>query len=131
MTLKRVNPPELPDFKSFSQIVVGSGSRIVFISGQVAVDTDGQVVGKGDLGAQAHQAFRNLLAALKAVGATPAHVAKITWYVVNYSEDVVMMLRDIRREAFGDHLPASTLVGVQALARRDYMIEVEAIAVLD
>jgi len=62
--------------------VVARGSRIVFVSGQVALNADGQLVGERDLAAQAAQAFRNLLAALRAVGATAADVAKMTWYVV-------------------------------------------------
>lgn len=131
MTLERINPPELANFKTFSQIVVARGSRVLFISGQVAVDADGKLVGQGDLAAQAGQVFRNLVGALRAVGATPADVAKMTSYVVNYSEEMSPMLLAARREAFGAHLPASTLVGVQALARPGFLIEIEAIAVLD
>jgi len=131
MTLERINPQTLPNFTTFSQIVVARGSRIVFVSGQVALNADGQLVGERDLAAQAAQAFRNLLAALRAVGATAADVAKMTWYVVNYSEEMSPVLLAARREAFGEHTPASTLVGVQALARPGFLIEVEAIAMLE
>lgn len=131
MTVQRHNPSELSEPKGYSHVTVATGKRTVFIAGQVALDSGGNLVGAGDLGAQARQAFRNLLAALASVGAAPTDVAKITWYVVNYSEDLRPTIAAARREAFGEHAPASTLVGVQALARPDFLIEVEAIAVLD
>lgn len=131
MALERRNPTELHQPTGYSQVVVASGKRMVFVAGQVAVDPQGKVVGRGDLGAQAKQAFRNVVAALKSAGAGPGDVAKITWYVVNYSETVRPTIVAARREVFGDHTPASTLIGVQALASPDYLIEVEAIAVLD
>jgi enamine deaminase RidA (YjgF/YER057c/UK114 family) len=131
VALERRNPTELHQPTGYSQVVVASGKRMVFVAGQVAVDPQGKVVGRGDLGAQAKQAFRNVVAALKSAGAGPGDVAKITWYVVNYSETVRPTIVAARREVFGDHTPASTLIGVQALASPDYLIEVEAIAVLD
>lgn len=131
MALERRNPTELHQPTGYSQVVVASGKRMVFVAGQVAVDPQGKVVGRGDLGAQAKQAFRNVVAALKSAGAGPGDVAKITWYVVNYSETVRPTIVAARREVFGGHTPASTLIGVQALASPDYLIEVEAIAVLD
>ncbi len=131
MTVQRHNPTELSEPRGYSHVTVTTGKRTVFISGQVALDSEGNLVGAGDLGAQAKQAFRNLIAALRSVGAAPSDVAKITWYVVNYSADVRPPMGAARREAFGDHAPASTLVGVQALARPDFLIEVEATAILD
>jgi enamine deaminase RidA (YjgF/YER057c/UK114 family) len=131
VALERRNPTELHQPTGYSQVVVASGKRMVFVAGQVAVDPQGNMVGRGDLGVQAKQAFRNVIAALKSAGAGPGDVAKITWYVVNYSESVRPTMVAARREVFGDHTPASTLIGVQALASPDYLIEVEAIAVLD
>ncbi len=131
MTVDKHNPAELSEPRGYSHVAVASGKKIVFVSGQVALDSGGNLVGAGDLAAQARQAFRNLIAALGSAGAAPRDIAKITWYVVNYSEDVRPALVAARREAFGEHAPASTLIGVQALARPDFLIEVEAIAVLD
>lgn len=131
MTIQRHNPAELPQPRGYSQVTVATGKRIVFIAGQVALDPEGNLVGAGDLGAQARQAFRNLIAALASVGAAPTDVAKITWYVVNYSENLRPTIAAARREAFGEYAPASTLVGVQALALPGFLIEVEATAVLD
>jgi enamine deaminase RidA (YjgF/YER057c/UK114 family) len=131
MTLQRYNPSELSPARSYSQVVVAQGTKTVYVSGQVALDAAGNLVGPGDLAAQARQAFRNLVAALAAAGVTPVNVAKMTWYVLNYAESVLPMLIEARREAFGPHAPASTLIGVQALAQAGFLIEVEAIAVLD
>ncbi|HEV8339219.1 MAG TPA: RidA family protein [bacterium] len=131
MTLQPLNPPELSPARTYSQVVIAQGTKTVYVSGQVALDAAGNLVGAGDLAAQARQAFRNLVAALAAAGATPASVAKMTWYIVNYAENVRPILIEARREAFGPHAPASTLIGVQALAEAGFLIEVEAIAVLD
>lgn len=101
------------------------------MSGQVALDADGNLVGEGDVIAQARQSFRNVATALAAAGAGVADVAKITWYVVDYSDTLFQALMDARSEVFGDHAPAGTLVGVQALGSPAWLTEVEAIAVLD
>ena len=131
MPIDRHNPSELSEPRGYSQVTVATGKRTVFVAGQVALDARGNLVGAGDLGAQARQAFRNVVVALASVGAVPSDVAKITWYVVNYSQDVLSTIAAARREAFGDHAPASTLIGVQALARPEFLIEVEATALLD
>lgn len=130
MTVHRHNPPELHTPRGYSHVVIATGQKIVFIAGQVALDSAGNLVGAGDLGVQARQAFRNLITALSAVDAAPRDIAKLTWYVVNYSEDLLPVITNARREAFGEHAPASTLVGVQALARAGFLIEVEATAIL-
>jgi enamine deaminase RidA (YjgF/YER057c/UK114 family) len=112
-------------------VVVATGRKMVFVSGQVALDADGNLVGEGNVIAQARQAFRNVATALGAAGASVADVVKITWYVVDYSEDLFPALMDARTEVFGGHAPAGTLVGVEALGSPAYLTEVEAIAVLD
>jgi enamine deaminase RidA (YjgF/YER057c/UK114 family) len=104
---------------------------VVFIAGQVALDTAGRLVGPGDVGAQARQAFQNLLVAVKSAGGTVRDIAKITWYIVNYSPALRPALVAARSEAFGDHAPASTLLGVQSLADPGFLVEVEAVVVLD
>jgi enamine deaminase RidA (YjgF/YER057c/UK114 family) len=126
-----MNPAGLRQEERHTHVVVATGRKTVFVSGQVALDTDGNLVGEGDVIAQARQAFRNVATALDAAGATVADVAKITWYVVNYSDALFPALMDARSEVFGDHAPAGTLVGVQALGSPAYLTEVEAIAVLD
>ena len=131
MPLASLDPPALPAPCGYRQIVVAEpGSRIAFVAGQVAVDSGGNAVAPGDVPAQARQAFRNLLAALDAAGASVCDVAKITWYVVGYRPEMLPDLAASRAGVLGDHRPAGTLIGVQALVQPDYLVEVEAIAVL-
>jgi enamine deaminase RidA (YjgF/YER057c/UK114 family) len=111
-------------------VVVARGSRTVYVAGQVALDGEGNVVAPGDVVGQARQAFANVRTALEAAGATIADVAKVTWYVVGYRAELLPELAAARREVLGDHAPASTLVGVQSLAMPDYLVEVEATAVI-
>lgn len=85
----------------------------------------------GNLWAQAHQVFDNLGVALAAVGARPAQVAKISIFVVHYRPEALPVIEEAKRSLFGDVMPADTVVGVEALAKSDYLIEVEAIAVMD
>ena len=131
MPLERLNPEGMSTPLSYSHVVVAGGSRIVFVAGQVGMDGHGKLTGPGDLAAQARQAYRNVVAALAAVGATPADIARLTTYVVDHSPELLPVILKARSEVLGDHLPASTLVGVKALARPEYLIEVEATAVLD
>ncbi|HEY7927064.1 MAG: RidA family protein [Candidatus Dormibacteria bacterium] len=131
MGLERLNPPELPVPRGYSQVVVARGSRTVYVAGQVAADADGKVVAPGDVVGQARQAFVNLRTALEAAGATIADVARVTWYVVGYRAELLPELAAARREVFGDHAPASTLIGVESLATPEYLVEAEAVAVID
>jgi enamine deaminase RidA (YjgF/YER057c/UK114 family) len=130
MTLQRLNPEGLFQPQAYSQVVVATGSRMVFIAGQVAVDGSGQVVPKGSFAEQAQKAFLNVDRALAAVGARPMDVTKLTIYVVHYSPEFLPAIGEARRAVFGDTLPASTLIGVESLAQPEFLIEVEAIAVL-
>ena len=84
MTLELINPEELPTPESYTQVVAATGSRLVFVAGQVAEDAQGNLVGPGDLAAQARQAFGNVGRSLAAAGAAPEQVAKITIYVVHH-----------------------------------------------
>jgi enamine deaminase RidA (YjgF/YER057c/UK114 family) len=103
----------------------------VFVAGQEPQDIHGNLVGRGDLAAQARQVFANLGRALAAAGARPQQVTKITIYVVNYTRDEhVPIIEAARVELFGDHKPVDRLVGVVALSP-GYLIEVDAIAVTD
>ena len=109
------------------QPVVRAGP-LVFISGQVAHDTSGQLVGKGDIRAQSAQVHANLRAAVEAAGGTLADIVQITTFTL--SRDFRPVIREERQKAFGDAKPTSTLVVVSGLADPDYLLEVEAIAVV-
>jgi enamine deaminase RidA (YjgF/YER057c/UK114 family) len=131
MTLELVNPEELPKPESYTQAVVATGSRLVFVAGQVADDARGNLLAPGDLAAQARQAFANVGHALAAAGAGPNQVARITIYVVHHRPEYLPEISKARIAVFGDHKPADTIVGVETLAEPGYLIEVEAIAVVD
>ncbi|MFF3646487.1 RidA family protein [Streptomyces sp. NPDC002564] len=112
----------------YSHVVVGEG-RIVMISGQIALNDRGELVGPGDAGAQARQVFENLRRCLAAAGASFADVAKLTYFVTD-----IAILPQIRtaRDAFIDtkHPPASSAMQVAALVRPDLLLEVEAMAIV-
>jgi enamine deaminase RidA (YjgF/YER057c/UK114 family) len=131
MTLELINPKDLPTPPTYTHVVVGTGSKLVFIAGQEPEDEHGKLIGPGDLGVQARQVFGNVGRALAAAGARPEQVAKITIFVVGYRRDYLPAIEDGRVALFGDHKPADTLVGVEALSHPGYLIEVEAIAVVD
>ena len=131
MTLRLINPGNLPTPATYTHVVVASGSALVFIAGQEPEDGHGNLVGPGDLAIQAHQVFANLGHALAAAGARPDQVARITIFVVRHRPEYLPVIEDARAALFGDHKPADTLVGVEALARPEYLIEVDAIAVID
>jgi enamine deaminase RidA (YjgF/YER057c/UK114 family) len=131
VTLEKINPPALPVPIGYSQVVATSGSRTVYIAGQVAVDAIGNVVAPGDVIGQASRAFANVRSAVTAAGGTVEDIVKVTWYVVGYRPEMLPALAQARHDILGDHAPASTLVGVAALANPQYLVEVEAIAVVD
>jgi enamine deaminase RidA (YjgF/YER057c/UK114 family) len=131
MTLELINPEDLPTPPTYTHVVVGTGSRLVFVAGQEPEDEQGNLIGAGDLGVQARQVFANVGRALAAAGATPEQVTKITIFVVGYRREYLPAIEEGRIALFGDHKPADTLVGVEALSRPEYLIEVEAIAVID
>lgn len=128
--IERIYPEGLRRPPTYTPVVRASGGTTVYISGQVSVDVEGNVVGVGDFAAQARQVFENLRLALASVGADFSHVVKMTSYIVDYSPELREAYGAARSAAMGDALPASTLIGVQALAMREYLIEVEAIAVV-
>ncbi len=123
------NPANIHKPRGYTHAVAVEGGRMVFIAGQVAFDKDGNLVGKGDLRAQADKALENLVAALAAAGATSADVVKMNTYIVNYKPADLAIIREARARIFpGENPPASTLIGVQALAVEGLLIEIEAIA---
>ena len=113
----------------YSHVVAVEGRRMIFISGQVARDRQGNVVGKGDMRAQIRQVGENVKAAVEAAGATLGDLVKTNTYVTDMEEFFKHV--DVRVEYFGAALPTSTTVEVRKLAHPDFMVEVEAIAVVD
>jgi len=135
MTLQVLNPDGIPKPDIYRQVAVASGSRFVFVAGQVARTADGDPVGPGDLAAQVEQAYRNLVLALAGAGAEFSDVAKLTVYVVDWSPEKMDALVDGAMRVVADlgidPLRPLTLIGVQSLGEPDLLVEVEAIAVLD
>jgi enamine deaminase RidA (YjgF/YER057c/UK114 family) len=131
MTLERINPEDLHAPETYTHVIVATGTRLVFVAGQVAEDGGGNLVGDGDFAAQARQAFANVGRALAAADTRPDQVAKITIFVVDYRSDYLPAIEAGRVALFGDHKPTDTLVGVAALAHPGCLIEVDAIAVVD
>ncbi len=133
--IKRLQPSELyartvPGKPMFSQaVVVEIGKRIVFVSGQVSQDGQGNVVGKDDMRAQFVQVVDNVRACLAGAGANLSDVVKMTTFVTDMVEYAKM--RELRVKYFGDAAPASSGIEVSKLAHPDYLIEMEAIAMLD
>ena len=127
--VKRTNPPALSTPTGYTHVVEVSGpAKTVYISGQIAYDKDGKIVGAGDMKAQAEQVFKNLQAALDAAGATFSDVVKMNSYITDMSK--VQAVRDVRARYFGDAMPASTFVQVAGLVRPELMLEIEVIAVV-
>jgi enamine deaminase RidA (YjgF/YER057c/UK114 family) len=128
--IKRLNPRELGTPPGYSQIVEVAAGRIIFIAGQTALDSDGNLVGKDDFAAQAAQVFRNLAIALEASGCTAANLVKLTVFLTDM--DNLASYREARNRFFATvtppAAPAVTLVEVSRLYGADFMIEIEAIA---
>jgi enamine deaminase RidA (YjgF/YER057c/UK114 family) len=131
MTLECINPADLPTPDTYTQAVIAKGTKLVFLSGQEPEDIHGKLVGEGDFAAQVRQVFVNLGRALAATGALPRDVAKLTIYVVDYKlNDHYPIIEAARVTLFGDHKPANVVVGVVSLSP-GYLIEVDAVAVVD
>jgi enamine deaminase RidA (YjgF/YER057c/UK114 family) len=134
MPVEVINPVGLPKPEFYFQVGVATGSRTVYLSGQVARTADGEPVGAGDLAAQVEQAHLNVATALGAVGGSFEDVAKLTLYVVDWNESKLAGLGEgVGRAAARlglSPLRPTTLIPVAALSEPDLLIEVEAVAVL-
>jgi enamine deaminase RidA (YjgF/YER057c/UK114 family) len=132
MEKKFINPDALMKPRGYTHVVtVEAPGKIVFISGQVAYNKEGMLVGAGDLAAQTTQAVENLKTALAAVGGTPADIVKLNTYIVNYKPADYPAFSAARNAlAAGGNPPASTLIGVAALAVEGLLVEMEAIAIV-
>ena len=135
MAISLINPPGLVAPETYSQLSVATGSRTVYLSGQVARDESGQPVGTGDLAAQVEQVYFNLATALAGVGGSFDDIAKLTCYVVDWRPERMAQLAEGAVRAATklgvDITKPITLLGVAALGEPDMLVEVEAIAVLD
>ncbi|GAA4749671.1 RidA family protein [Actinomycetospora chibensis] len=133
MTVELLNPAGLPAPDVYRQVAVATGTRTVYVSGQVARTADGTPVGPGDLAAQTEQAYRNVAVALAGVGASLTDVAKMTVYVVDLAPEKMALFGEGAMRAAADLglvTPAITMIGVTALGEPDLLVEVEATAVL-
>jgi enamine deaminase RidA (YjgF/YER057c/UK114 family) len=131
MEINYINPPSLCPTYGWTHVASVSGGKTIYISGQVSVNERGEVVGKGDMRAQTEQTFRNVERALAAAGATFRDVVKTNLYVVGLKPEHVPIIREVRaRYVAAEHPPVSTLVGISALVGPDWMIEIEAVAVI-
>jgi reactive intermediate/imine deaminase len=125
-----ISPEGLPAPNGYSHVVDAPAGRVVYVSGQVPLDADGQLVGDDDFEAQARQVFANLTTALETAEASWSDVVKLNYFLTDVSW--VASVRTIRDEYVDTaHPPASTLVEVSRLFREDVMIEIDAVAVAD
>ncbi|WP_329065962.1 RidA family protein [Streptomyces sp. NBC_01429] len=135
MAITLVNPEGLPEIDAYRQVSVATGSKLVFIAGQVAWDAEGVTVGEGDLAAQVEQCYLNIGTALAGVGASFDDVAKLTVYVVDWTPDKMpLFLEGVARATAKlgvTPVPPGTLLVVAALDVPDHLVEIEATAVID
>jgi enamine deaminase RidA (YjgF/YER057c/UK114 family) len=130
MSNQYINPEGIAPPTGYTHLVATDARKTIYISGQIGVDAQGQV--QDGLRAQTIQVFENLKTALARVGATFDDVVKVTYLIVNYKPEDRALIREIRAQYVNaQHPPASTLIGVQALALPELLIEVEAIAALE
>ncbi|WP_369179720.1 RidA family protein [Streptomyces mutabilis] len=127
--LTRIPAPDgVAPAAQYTQVVLGTG-RFVAVSGQLALDEDGKPVGEGDAEAQARQVFENLRRCLAAAGATFDDVVKLTFFVTDMAH--MSAIRAARAEHIpDDRLPAASAVQVAALVRPEFLMEIEAFAVV-
>jgi len=126
MPFSTIATPEAKPVANYKMATRMEGGQLLYISGQVAWDTSGNIVGKGDAGAQARQTFQNLRQVLQAAGGDLKDLMKITTYITNIED--FPAVAEARSEVFQGELPASTLIVVEGLFHPDFLIEVEGMA---
>lgn len=129
-----INPPELfPSLQyGFSQIVTSTGGKTVYLSGQVAWDANQQIIGAGDLGVQTRETLENINTALRIAGGTLTDVVSMRIYIVESVLKDDHLVGAALQEFFPpEHAPATTWIGVRALANKDFLVEIEAVAVIE
>ena len=123
-------PRTMPKSVGYSQLAIVTGGKLVFISGQVALDKSGNLVGKDDFRAQVEQVFENLKSAVEAAGGNLHDVVKLNSYLLDISH--VPEFREVRDKYIDPkNPPASTTVQVSRLVRPEFLVEVEAVAVVE
>jgi len=132
MSLERLNPEEIyPPFNNrYTQVVISTGSRQIHLAGVIALDTEMNLIGEGDMKTQTRVVMENIGKALSAAGSSPADVVRIN----TFTTDVDRFRSEGHSEVldfFGSTLPASTLVGVTRLADPGYLVEIEVTAVVE
>lgn len=132
MTIQRIDPPDLFDSSpyGFAQVVVTTGGRTVYCAGQVAWDADKAIGAPGDLNEQTRRALANLERALAAAGGALADVVSVRVYIVGDHIRNAAVIRAALVATFAAARPAMTWIGVNALANPDFLIEIEAVAVI-
>ncbi|RAI43884.1 RidA family protein [Rhodoplanes roseus] len=134
MPVEKTQPKALPQrvvngHVLYHHVVVATGGKFVFVSGQLARAADGSIVGPRDMRAQIKQVGENLKVALESVGASLADLVKTTTFVTDIDEFFKHV--DVRHDYLGVALPASTTIEVRRLSHPDLLVEIEAVALLD
>lgn len=128
MPFSTITTPEARPVANYKMATRMEGGRLLYVSGQVSWDTSGNIVGKGDVGAQARQTFRNLRQVLQAAGGDLGSLMKMTTYITRIEDRPAVA--EARGEVFDGELPASTLIVVKSLFHPDFLVEVEGVAVV-
>jgi len=124
------NPPTIHKPNGYSHVVKFTSGKMVYISGQVALDVSGNIIGQGDYRAQIQQVFRNLKAALESAGASFHNVVKLNYYIVDTVEASEFFAYREVRDQYVDTAtpPAATVIVIRRLFRPEFLIEIEAVA---
>jgi 2-iminobutanoate/2-iminopropanoate deaminase len=128
MPFSTITTPEARPVANYKMATRMEGGRLVYVSGQVAWDASGNIVGKGDVGAQARQTFRNLRQVLQAAGGDLGSLMKMTTYITRIEDRPAVA--EARGEVFDGEVPASTLIVVKSLFHPDFLVEIEGVAVV-
>jgi len=125
---KAINPDTI--HRPFGYAHAIQVDKTLYVSGQIPLDMDMNVVGKGDIAVQTEQAYENLKRVMEAAGGKMTDIVMLNMYVVDV-DDFDKNTRPLRKKYFGDYYPATTCVQVARLYRPDFLVEVEAVAVID
>ena len=135
MSVELINPNGIVNLPVHHQVSMAQGSKIISLAGQVSWNADAQLVGKGDIAAQSEQAYLNVAIALRALGASTSDITRVTVYVVGMSPETQKRVMNGRQRAADrlgvDFQHPGTFVGVTSLWDPEYLIEVEATAIID
>ncbi len=127
--VKFINPETLPKPSGYTHVVEAGKGRTIYLSGQIPVDHSGKTIGRGDFRAQTVQVFENIKAGLEAVGASFKDVVKINIYVTDISQ--LSVFREVRDKYVNtENPPASSMVEIRRLVREEFLVEIDATAVL-